>query len=461
MGGEYMLDRVDAPHLGYGNPCNCISTLSNGLPTQVQIFLGTNVSSNDLETLAGFVDDTWRIHRRITLSLGLRLDRYQPILPAQEGPAGQTFAAIAPVLTFDNWGPRAGVSADLTGDGKTVLKLHYGKFWIYPGANFTAAFNPNPSGWSQTYRWTGDANGNGRWDPGEEGQLISVAGGSTSTRLDSDIVNPYVHQATAYIEREVATDFGVRTGFVVNAKRQPYGTINVSRPLSAFSVPIAVIDPGPDGQPGSVDDGATLTAYNLIPESLASAPVNLTTNLPGSDSDYYTWEITATKRQSARWSLLASLTQTWNREAALGTGNDFTPNALINTTGGQLRFTTWQAKVHATLSLPLDLRVVPVVRSQSGTPFARTFVRTLNYGPATIKAEPIGAHRTPTITLVDVRAEKGFRVARVRFTGFLDVYNVLNANAEQTLTTSSGAAWLRPTAITGPRILRIGARLEW
>ena len=129
-----------------------------------------------------------------------------------------------------------------------MLKLHYGQFWVYPGTNFTSAFNPNPSGWSQTYVWTNDANSNGRWDPGEEGRLIAVSGGSTSTRLDPGIENTYVHQASAYIEREVAPDFGVRTGVVLNAKRQPYGTINVSRPLAAYSVPVAVVDPGPDGR---------------------------------------------------------------------------------------------------------------------------------------------------------------------------------------------------------------------
>ena len=43
--------------------------------------------------------------------------------------------------------------------------------------------------------------------------------------------------------------------------------------------------------------------------------------------------------------------------------------------------------------------------------------------------------------------------------GFFDVYNIFNTNAAQTLTTSSGRFWLRPTAITGPRILRIGAPL--
>ena len=407
------------------------------------------------------MDDAWRLNGRVTLSLGMRLDRYQPLLPEQQGPAGQTFPAIDPVLTFNNWAPRVGMSADLTGDGKTVLKLHYGQFWVYPGTNFTSAFNPNPSGWSQTYVWTNDANSNGRWDPGEEGRLIGVSGGSASTRLDPGIENTYVHQASAYVEREVAPDVGIRTGMVLNAKRQPSGTVNVSRPLDAYSVPVAAVDPGPDGRLGSADDGGTMTAYNLTAASLSASPVNLTTNLPDSNSEYYTWEITATKRQRTGWSLLASFTHTWSQEAALGTGNDFTPNALINSTRGQDRFRTWQAKLNATINLRWGFLVVPVVRHQSGTPFARTFVQTLNYGSATIKAEPIAANRTPDITLVDVRTEKTFRIKAVRVMGFFDVYNMFNTNAEQTLTTTSGGSWLRPTAITAPRVVRIGARLQW
>ena len=460
IGGEYIVDKVDAPFTGYGNPCNCISTLNNGVPIQVQIFQA-NVSRTDLTTAAGFVDDTWRVGGRMTLSLGLRLDRYQPGLPAQEGPTGEAFAAVRPVLTFNNWGPRIGMSADLTGDGKTVLKLHYGQFWAYPGNVFTAAFNPNPSGWSRTYLWTNDTNANGSWDPGEEGPLTSVSGGRSSTLLDPGIVNTNVHQSAAYLEREVASNFAMRTGIVVNLKREPIGTVNVNRPLDGYSVPITVVDPGPDGRQGSTDDGVTVTAYDLTPEARALPPVNQTTNLPGGDSDYYTWEITATKRQTTWWSLLASFTHTWHRETALGSGNDFTPNALIHTAVGQDRFTTWQGKLDATLSLPLDVRLIPVLRAQAGIPFARTFVRTLAYGNATIKAEPLGAHRTADITLVDLRTEKTFRIARARVMGFLDVYNLFNTNAEQTVTTSSGAAWLRPTAITGPRILRIGARVEW
>jgi len=39
--------------------------------------------------------------------------------------------------------------------------------------------------------------------------------------------------------------------------------------------------------------------------------------------------------------------------------------------------------------------------------------------------------------------------------------SVLNANAAQALTTTSGGSRLRPTAIAGPRILRIGGRWDW
>ena len=41
---------------------------------------------------------------------------------------------------------------------------------------------------------------------------------------------------------------------------------------------------------------------------LALSPRNVTTNVPRSVDDYYTWEVTANKRLSHRWSLLATST---------------------------------------------------------------------------------------------------------------------------------------------------------
>jgi hypothetical protein len=52
-------------------------------------------------------------------------------------------------------------------------------------------------------------------------------------------------------------------------------------------------------------------------------------------------------------------------------------------------------------------------------------------------------------------------ISRLKVAPFIDVYNVLNSNAEQNIVWASGASYLRPTAIVPPRIARIGAKLNW
>jgi hypothetical protein len=66
------------------------------------------------------------------------------------------------------------------------------------------------------------------------------------------------------------------------------------------------------------------------------------------------------------------------------------------------------------------------------------------------------------VTLLDVRFEKGFRLAGGRrFAAFVDAFNLFNANPAQNVNWSSGDAFLRPLAIVPPRILRVGTRLDW
>ena len=211
-----MVDHLISPATGYGNACQCASTLNNSAPTQVLISLGENVSKNAR-------DPGWLYRRQLATQLARQPVTRPPIGPLRGDPsrAGGTDRAALPGdqsgCHMERLGRRLGVSADLTGNGKTILKFHYGHYWLYPGVNFTSSFNPNPSGWTQTFVWTNDANRNGRWDPGEEGRLTSSTGGSTSTKLDPDIKNSYVRQATVYLEREAAANLGVRTGFVWNA----------------------------------------------------------------------------------------------------------------------------------------------------------------------------------------------------------------------------------------------------
>ena len=460
LGGEIMRDSVANPFSGFGSTTNALSLFNNGAPTQVYVYRSPSNSKSGVLSDAIYLNDTWQISKRLTLNLGIRWDRQKAFLPEQDGPDGTSFAAVDNVLTWaDNWGPRLGASYALTDDSRTLIKASYGQFWLYPGADFASSINPNASTWYQQYRWTTDTNGNGVWDRGEEGAVIGVSGGSTSTALDQNLANTYTRQTTAYLEREVAANFGLRSGFVWNGRRQVRGTVNANRPFAGYSIPVQITDPGADGRAGTADDGGSFTAYNLSADYLSLTPVNITTNLPDTDSDYYTWELTATRRETGRWSLLASFAETWSHETNIGGGAAFTPNALINTDDGLNKFKTWQAKVNATVRLGGGVRVTPVFRHQSGTPFGRTFVTTLNYGNATILAEPFDAERTPNINVFDLRSEKAFALRSLRITGFFDVYNITNTNSEQDLTKSSGSAFLRPIAITPPRIARIGVKL--
>jgi hypothetical protein len=111
--------------------------------------------------------------------------------------------------------------------------------------------------------------------------------------------------------------------------------------------------------------------------------------------------------------------------------------------------------------LPAEFRVTPTIRHQSGTPFGRTFTQALNWGNATVRAEPIDAQRMPNVTVFDVRTEKALQTRAGRLVGFFDVYNIFNSNAEQEITTASGASYLRPVAITSPRIARFGFKFIW
>ena len=462
FGGEYMRDTLHQPFGGFPNACNCVSQLNNGAALNVYLYQGPDTAVDALATTAFYANDTWQISHKLTLNVGIRFDRNRSYLPAQTGPSGQSFAANDNLVTFNNWGPRLGIAYDLTGKGKTVIKTSFGQFFNYPAADYAGSANPNASGWYTEYKWT-DTNHNGVWDPGEQGSVVAVSGGSASTTIDPHLKNTYTLQDTAYLEHQLAPNFAVRTGFVWDGRRQVSGSINLNRPFGAYNIPITAVDPGPDGKVGTGDDGKTYTVYNLSPAYLSLSPINETTNIAGTNSNYYTWEITAVKRDAGgRWSLQASYAKTWNDQTNLGTGSSFTPNQLINTQSGLNVFTNWQAKVNGTVRLKWGILLTPVVRSQSGIPFGRTFVVSTNYGSATILGETFGKERTGNIALFDLRSEKQFRI-RERFiaTGFFDLYNIFNTNTDQSVTTSSGSAFLRPSSVTPPRIARVGVKFQF
>jgi hypothetical protein len=173
---------------------------------------------------------------------------------------------------------------------------------------------------------------------------------------------------------------------------------------------------------------------------------------------------------SNRWSLNASYAYRWNRDNSTGYFGNTTrgaqdvanPNDMINTDNGRYDFGLWSAKINGTYDAPWGLRLTPALRLQSGQPYARTFLATLNYGTQRILTEPFGTRQQDNIILVDTRVEKVFKVAKSRtVSAFIDGYNLTNTNAAQNINWSSGSTFTTPTTILPPRLFRFGAKFDW
>jgi hypothetical protein len=455
-------------------PGDVLHVLRNGAPIEVYLFETPSRSDSGLWSYAAYANDAWQISNRLTLNLGLRFDRYRLFLPDQAHPPGrfnptlQTFPAVDNLIDWNLLAPRIGLIHDFAGDGKTIAKLSFGQYWL---GDLSFSPNPNSNQWWRRYEWL-DPDGSGIWELGEEGRLISSRGGIVTESLDPAVELPILREVAAWIERELVATVGVRTGLVWRSERQHFLRQNVNRPFEAFTVPVDISDPGPDGRAGTADDGSAIRGYELSPELVGLAPVNIVRNVSDANSHYWTWDITATRRFTGGWSLVAGFAHTWSRDHAGGyfgqavRENTYpsTPNDLINAgKDGRYEFRIWSARIHGTYAGPWDVRITPFVRHQSGQPFGRTFSTALNYSNnVRILAEPIGTRRMDHITLLDVRVEKGFQFGgHRRLAGFVDVFNLLNANPEQNTSWSSGASFLRPLSIVPPRLGRVGMKLEW
>ena len=437
-----------------------VHILRNGAPLEVFLLGNPQEATAGVWNTSFYLTDTWRASSRVTLNLGVRFDRYKNFLSEQTHEADRffpekvVFPAVNSGLRLWNLAaPRAGISYNVTGDGRTVIKANWGWYWNNPG---TASANPNGS-WQKRHAWT-DTNKNGVWDSGEEGRLISSSGGVATTSLDPDQKDPYTIDMSVWLERELIDNLGIRGGFVHRTQQQQTGTINRNQPYDAFNVPTTVRDPGRDGVAGTADDGGLIAANNLAAQYVGLPTVSFVTNVDRTPSKYDTIEIALNKRMSNHWSASTSysFTKSWAGR------NPVNPNACINANAAcQDETTDYSFKLNGAFELPAGLKVSPVYRFQAGNNFARTFVATLNYANPTLNAEPLNSQRAKNINLLDIRVDRGFNMPGGRLSPFLDLYNMTNSNAEQNITVTSGTSYLRPITIVSPRVVRIGAKFDW
>jgi hypothetical protein len=145
FGGVYNFGGLTASNLGLpssfaGVPVPGVTAAqAYGMGIPQVFFQGIGRSNRPLDnkTFAFFLQDSWKVHPRLTLNYGVRYDvELTPVFD----PATPLNAALEPAVGVlegiprdkNNWSPRFALAWDPTGSGNTVIRAGYGIFFDHP-----------------------------------------------------------------------------------------------------------------------------------------------------------------------------------------------------------------------------------------------------------------------------------------------------------------------------------------
>ena len=450
--------------------------LFDGRPDRIQLSNAPVDQKGRVNQLAAYVQDQWSATNRLTLNVGVRIEGVEGWYP-EGANGGVNFPKVEypeqrDVINFTNIAPRLGVTLDLFGNRRTVLKATYGHYYnqVYT-SEFDAAV-PFAFG-SRVYQWA-DRNGDLIWQQGEEGTLISDSTVPALGRIDDDIKQSYVQSGTIGVEHEIAPDLSVGVNFLMKRENDLAETISAELPFDDAYAPVTLTN-RVTGQP--------ITVYPLRVAYRGLPTVRLYTNpgaadcsfCPDLERKYRAVELTVRRRMKDKWQLFGSYVY-GRSEGNKGTGhtesqgNVFaSPNSLVNAFGRLTLDRPHQIKLQGTYELPYAIMLSGTYSGMSGTPWARQirFVRAdtplmVVESQIVVLAEPIGAQRLDFVHDTSLRAEKRFNLGGRRTLGVIvDVFNVLNASTVTSLqqTRVDHVDFAKPGEIVLPRTVRLGVRL--
>jgi Carboxypeptidase regulatory-like domain/TonB-dependent Receptor Plug Domain len=460
------------------------------VPQNVTLFATPQNDATAVNVLALFAQDSISV-KRFTVVGGVRYETLEGYLPSQSSPASPFAAAsvggfAAQPRSYDErrnivkWhtaGPRVSAIYDVTGDGKTAAKASAGRYYyvLSTGGGGVSNVNLNAN-YSEQYTWN-DANGDHRFQIGEQtgAPVVSavLVNGQILTSIDPNFSRPYTDEYSFGLDREVMPNTKLSAVFTYRREKNLQVTANPDNPYA--TVLTSAVDPGIDGAVGTADDGT----YGFYART-STANRSVITNDPNVTQSYKGLEITLNKRLSNRWQMLAGYTLSKNRLDNVSV--DTSPNLLINA-NGVITNTNYpdrpnQFKLTGMYILPWhDVILSGNFSAQQGPPITRQISRAVGFATnQIINLEPLGNTRQDPLYKTDLRLGKLFRFNARSVEASVDFDNLFNAatiwsvrnrteaTAFTDLTTGVRATlqqFLSPVAVLAPRTVVFRAAIKF
>jgi outer membrane receptor protein involved in Fe transport len=419
----------------------------------------------DTESTGAFIDDSWRISDRLTLDVGVRYDRQQgkiPDYPRLDADANPTDEIIpgADMIDWTNWAPRLGFAWQLSGDGRSVLRGFYGRFW--DGPTSSAWYAPPPGRGNAetffTYPW--------------QFRTASQPVAPADELLDPNVKNPYTDQFALSFDQQLGNDYAIGVQLV---KKDTEDIIGWQIEGDGVYAPFTWID--------------SFTGEEIELADTVVQPTRRKGNGPGPGSlapdanyfiDYEGAILTFRKRYTRGWDLMASYT--WSRTTGINvrphengslgqglpgftadTGSD--PNDWYNAEKMLQGDRTHMFRVQSNVDIGWGTRFSGVLNFQSGRPYLRLAqVVTPTGGALTITADNSESLRLPSSTVIDLGLQKTFALGQtVDLDIGLQLLNALNEDAVEyfaSWTLYPGEDFV-PSYWVNPRRLQVKLKLSF
>jgi hypothetical protein len=465
-----------------GTAAGCAVSLTRDSHT---IYRLTNVSA--------YVQDTLT-HGKFTLQLGVRYDRNHDQALAADIPASPilpnllpdvSFGGVDPGIVFNDFSPRVGLTYDLKGDGRTIARANYARYYGQVGTGAVAG-QVNPlSSVTVRYPWW-DINGDrvaqpnevfpsggnfanyqslsGNWDPANPTAI------GTKNTNDPNLKNDTTDEVIVGASREIGRGFAIDANYIW--RRYDNFTSTFTNGITSDDYIATTITP-------------TCTVAGARCESVtayypAFQPGGITTqlNTPNFHRSYNGFELSARKRMANRWMMNTSFSYN-SIIQHYGPGSYQSPNNIDKRNGYQYDYSTsgsgignvfvnakWLFKLSGLYQAPFSFNVSAFYNARQGYPFeAAISVNTSlpnGGGTPTILLDPIGENRLPTYQNLDLHVERPITLRAVRFVPSFDVFNISNSNTIQARRgnqNANNANFIQ--AIVAPRVARFGLRVTW